>query len=211
MTPYYEDEVATIYHGDCREILPYLKADALFCDPPYGNETAYPSFNDTKANLKQLALDTFPLMSTAAPRLAITPGVANIHLWPAPTWTLCWFHPAGNGTGPWGFCTWQPVLVYGGDPYLAQSLGRRPDGLEYKPTKDATGESHPCPKPIGFMRWVLTRITAGKPSSLIDPFMGSGTSLRAAKDCGHKIVGIELEEAYCEVAARRMAQEVLAL
>jgi len=68
---------------------------------------------------------------------------------------------------------------------------------------------HPTQKPTALMRWVMS--TKCPPGVVLDPFMGSGTTLRAAKDCGRKAIGIEIDERYCEIAARRCAQEVLAL
>lgn len=69
------------------------------------------------------------------------------------------------------------------------------------------GAEHPTQKPLKLMRWCIDQATC--PKTIIDPYAGSGTSLRAAKDFGCRAVGIELEEAYCEIAARRMGQEVL--
>jgi site-specific DNA-methyltransferase (adenine-specific) len=69
---------------------------------------------------------------------------------------------------------------------------------------------HPCPKPLGLMRWLVARVS--KPNeTVLDPFMGSGTTLLAAKDMGHRAIGIEIEERYCEIAAKRLSQEVLPL
>lgn len=69
---------------------------------------------------------------------------------------------------------------------------------------------HPCPKPLPLMLQLVRQFT-DPGETILDPFMGSGTTLRAAKDAGRKAIGIEINEAYCEVAAKRMAQEVLAL
>jgi len=67
---------------------------------------------------------------------------------------------------------------------------------------------HPCPKPLSLMFELLTLFTdEGEP--VLDPFMGSGTTLRAAKDLGRRAIGIEIEEKYCEIAAKRLSQEML--
>jgi DNA modification methylase len=71
-------------------------------------------------------------------------------------------------------------------------------GLEPKP-------EHPSPKPLNVMRWILGCLPG---ETVLDPFMGSGTTLRAAKDLGRRAIGIEIEERYCEIAAKRLAQEV---
>lgn len=75
-------------------------------------------------------------------------------------------------------------------------------------THQATSD-HPCERPVALYRWALNYIPPARAGLVLDPFMGSGTTLRAAKDLGRKAIGIEIEERYCEIAARRMAQEVL--
>jgi DNA modification methylase len=67
--------------------------------------------------------------------------------------------------------------------------------------------AHPTQKPVGLMKWCVQQ--AGEAELILDPFMGSGTTLRAAKDLGRKSIGIEIEEKYCEIAANRLRQEVL--
>jgi site-specific DNA-methyltransferase (adenine-specific) len=210
MKPYYQDSAITIYHGDCREILPQLRrVDVVLTDPPYAIGEGYDSHGDTTGNLDVLIRDVMPHLFRLSERIAITPGVANVHRYPKPKWILCWTTPAGAGSGPWGFCCWQPVLVYGKDPYLTGGLGRRPDLINHTETSPLNG--HPCAKPLKLWTKLMQRISPLANESFLDPFVGSGTTLRAAKDLGRKAIGIEIEEKYCEIAARRMAQEVLAL
>ena len=205
--PYYADDWATLYLGDARDLLPQLQADLVVTDPPYANGTDYgDAYDDDEPNLRALIASLFPLR---APTALITPGVANLHLYPRPTWTLSWVTPAGAGSGPWGFSCWQPVLAYGPDPYLAAGLGRRPDTLVR--TESSAPSNHPCPKPIDVWRWLILRGSTSPDDVVLDPFVGSGTTLRAAKDCGRRSIGIELTERYCDEAARRLAQEVLPL
>jgi len=145
-------------------------------------------------------------ISAKARTVALTCATRQIHLYPPTTWVLCWLNRAGSYANPWGFTCWQPILVYGPDPFLRRGLGSRPDVIEHSETAEKNG--HPCPKPEGFWKKVLARV-AMPGDSVFDPFMGSGTTLRVAKDAGMQAVGVELEERYCEIAANRMRQEVL--
>ena len=213
-TPYYQDDAVTLYHGDCREILPDLPAvDLVLTDPPYGigdsatRKNDYIGFVDSGSNLDALVLGAVLQLIDSAPLVVLTPGVANVWRYPRPSWILCWSTPAGAGSGPWGFCCWQPVLVYGKDPWLSEGRGRRPDLIQH--TESAEKNGHPCPKPIGLWNKLIHRVWPSMRGVALDPFAGSGTTLRAAKDRGGKAIGIEIEERYCEIAAKRMAQEVL--
>ena len=100
-----------------------------------------------------------------------------------------------------GFNDWEPLLVYG-----------KTDGLQmhdfFFAQPDPFANGHPCPKPIRWATWLIERATK-QSHVILDPFAGSGTTLRAAKDLGRKAIGIEIEERYCEIAAKRMAQAVL--
>lgn len=207
MTPYYEDDFATIYHGDCREVLPSLTADAVLTDPPYGVSLGYDCYDDTPEALVALVPEVAPMLLRVAPVVAVTPGIVNLHLWPQSTWVLAWTWPHTGSTGKWGFNQWGPVLVYGTDPFLSAGKGRHPDVIACS-AADTMHSGHPCPKPEQAWERILLRISPfGR--SVVDPFMGSGTTLRVAKNLGRKAVGIDLSEAYCEIAAKRLAQEVL--
>jgi DNA modification methylase len=218
VTPYYQDEACTIYHGDCREILPLLKADVILTDTPYGIGLDYGAYKDSPEELEALIASSLPVMREASPVVALTCGVINQWRFPRPTWVLCWFQAnAFSSTGFYGFNMWQPVLCYGTDPYLKRGLGRQQDVIR---TTAALGTSagldnppkgHPCPKPLPPWRKVLLRLSPDSQDIILDPLMGSGTTLRAAKDLGRKAIGIEIEERYCEIAAKRLSQEVLAL
>ena len=94
-------------------------------------------------------------------------------------------------------------MLYGKAPHL--NLGAKHTAWKTTATSDING--HPCPKPIEWMLKVVDLVSVDG-DTIIDPFMGSGTTLRAAKDLGRKAIGIEIEEKYCEIAVKRLAQEV---
>lgn len=208
MQPYYQDSAVTIYHGDCREILPTLEpVDLVLTDPPYGVGVDYGSFIDTADNVLSLVSKVIPVCIAKSKRTVLTCATRQIHFYPPPTWILAWINRAGSYSNPWGFTCWQPILVYGKDPYLEARKGSRPDIIDHSETSEKNG--HPCPKPERFWRKLLYRCSINPTDTVLDPFMGSGTTLRAAKDLNRKAIGIEIEEKYCEIAAKRMAQEVL--
>lgn len=212
VTSYYEDDFATIYHGDCREVLPSVTADVILTDLPYGIGVEYDGFDDSPLALADLVASALPLMRSAAPVVALTTGIGNWWRYPEPTWVLCWYTSnACSSTGKWGFNQWQPVLVYGTDPYLRRQLGRRPDVIITSAPNTGADKrlGHPCPKPIESWQKVLTRVSPVVTDVVLDPFLGSGSTLKAAKYMGRKCIGIEQSERYCEIAAKRLAQEVL--
>ncbi len=122
---------------------------------------------------------------------------------------MAWVSPAGTGRSPWGFCCWQPILVYGTDPYLKSASGRQPDAfVSNETTKELR---HPCAKPIVLWQKLLHRYSRDSTDVILDPFMGSGTTLVAAKKLGRRAIGIEIEPKYCQVAVERLRQSVMNL
>jgi len=210
--PYYQDDAVLIYKADCREILPDLsKVDLVLTDFPYANNTEYISYRDTPDNLQGLIKDTFPYFNSLAPLIACTTGIGNIFLYPPPTWILCWYiGQNGQLSTPWGFNCWQPILVWGADPYLARGLGRRPDSLRHEAEKPDIFK-HPCSKPIKTWSKLIMRLSPIGSQIILDPFLGSGTTAYCAKKLNRKCIGIEIEEKYCEIAANRCRQEVMEL
>ena len=224
MKPYYQDDSCTIYHGDCRDVLPRVMADAVVTDPPYGVGFAGKAtkrrrlrggytggWEDTPAYLDEVVIPVIRklLSRTCHPpiRVVLTPGIRNMWRYPEPDAVGALFYPAGAGLGPWGFTCWQPIFYYGKDPYLATGQGHRPDSFSTLKTAGPDAE-HPCPKSLKTMHWLVTK--ASLPGEVVlDPFAGSGTTLLAAKNLGRRAVGIEIEERYCEIAARRLGQEVM--
>jgi DNA modification methylase len=221
--PYYEDSKAgiVIYHGDCRDFLSSVVADVVVTDPPYGvgltakqhkwfhrEGTGYaPNFEDNEDFVRDVVAPAIRLCVTRFSRVVVTPGTRNCFLYPQPSDIGSAFNRAGTGSARWGFSCSTLVLYYGSDPYLVDGQGGRPNSWEQPPNDYADENGHPCPKPIGLMKWLVGRVSRDG-ETVIDPFMGSGTTLRAAKDLGRRAIGIEIEERYCEIAARRLSQEV---
>lgn len=184
MRPYYEDGAVTIYLGDCREVMPGMTADAVFADPPYGADKA--AWDSTFES------DWLGLLPDVAPVAAITPGQRNLVGMPV---------SIGQLRYRWN---WIPVLLYATDD--VSLYGPRQDTKTF--AIRGAMPNHPSPKPLSVMRWIVDCLPG---STVLDPFMGSGTTLLAAKEVGRPAVGIEVNEAYCELAARRCSQEVLGL
>lgn len=200
MKPYYSDESVTIYHGDCRELLPDLQSDAIVTDPPYGL-----SFRGSEWDVT--IPDWIAAARKAAPVVVFTTAPTTMWDYPRPDWVLNWVRQGSSSrTAYGGFNHWSPILVYGRgrwtpDTFLISAVQSGNANL---------GINHPSPKPLPLLRWLVGGCSV--PGDVVlDPFMGSGTTLRAAKDLGRKSIGIDIEEKYCEEAARRCSQEVLGL
>jgi DNA modification methylase len=208
VNPYYQDDLVTLYHADCREMLP-LEADVIVTDPPYGmaaKRTHGGSFHGvTIAGDHDQTLRDEVLASWSGPALVFgswkVPPPAGVRE------VLVWDKVISTGMGdlaiPWR-PSWEAIYVIGG-----RFVGPRSHGvLRYGiPTLAPERKRHPTPKPVDLMRDLIQK-TEGR---VIDPFAGSGSTLVAAKSLGRKAIGIEIEERYCEVAAQRCSQEVLGL
>ncbi len=207
MLPYYDQDGITIYNADCRTALDSFtpnQFDLCLTDYPYGVNIDYDGYDDSQQNLLELINETMPNILRVSKRTLIASGTENLFLYPKPSWILCWYVKAGAGVNKWGFTTWHPILAYGKDPYLENRLGSRADSIEHTETAEKNG--HPCPKPLTTWKKVLLRGSVSTTDVILDPFMGSGTTLLAAKQLGRKAVGIEQSQKYCDIAIKRLAQ-----
>ena len=192
---------ATLYLGDSMEILDSIgHVDCVVTDPPYGIGVQYDSIDDSLEYIREICVPIINKCIKIADVVSLTPGVNNIAEYPKPKWILCWLVRAGAGRSPWGFSCWQPILVYGKDPYLAKRLGARPDFIDHTESSEKNG--HPCPKPIKLMEKWITRVNLG--GTILDPFMGSGTTGVACVNLGRKFIGIEISEKYFDIACKRI-------
>lgn len=215
---FHEEPGITLYCGDARDVLPLLKRSAaLVTDPPYGvsgssgtinagrAKAAYGgAWSDDLAAVRTVFVPAVRAALALTERGAITPGGPHCFEYPKPDDIAAIIQPASVGMSKWGRATWQPVLLYGRDPRLGltiQALTITSNGRFYP-------SAHPCPKPDDVARWMVDRVTEDG-DEILDPFAGSGTFLRAAKDLGRNAIGIEIEPRYCEIAVKRLRQEVL--
>jgi site-specific DNA-methyltransferase (adenine-specific) len=215
MSLYYQDDYVTLYHGDClTEHREWLDADVLVTDPPYGIDWAIGHERNGRrasvpisGDLDLVARDTV-LELWGARKAAVVFGSA---LKPAPAGTkqvLVWEKTMDSGVlgTVAGFRrNWEAI-------YLRGNLGKRPATKssvitsKQSTTRNAIDAGHPHSKPLSVMQIL---IGSTPPGVITDPFAGSGSTLVAAKALGRKVIGVELEERYCETIAKRCAQEVL--
>jgi len=106
-----------------------------------------------------------------------------------------------------GFNAWEPIMIYG---KAQKKLGTRFYSLQHDEFTKGAEKNHPCPKPPTLMTWMVEHFSK-RVRRYLSRFCGSGTTLWAAKDLGRKAIGIEKVERYCEIAAKRLEQEVLPL
>jgi len=197
--PYYQDDAVTIYHGDCRALLPSVTADVLVTDPPYGiGFAAHPTKWQRRAGMRpsewdNVAMDVLPFVQSCAS--ACVWGGNYFNLPPSRGW-LVWVKPDAPPSMSSVELAWTSENC--NSRHIVRSIS----------ATNAERVGHPTQKPLVVMQWSISAMPDGV---ILDPFMGSGTTLRAAKDLGRKAIGIEIEERYCEIAANRMRQEVLAL
>lgn len=226
MKPYYEEAGITIYHGDCREVLSSLpKVDLVLTDPPYGiGESARTRSKETSNPWRRRAphqtryvppgtnygaSDWDNQTCPDAVQLAILMGKkaivfgGNYYVLPPSRCWLVW--DKDNGESDFADCE----LAWTNLDGAVRKFRWRWCGMiqEIQNKAYADKRVHPTQKPLALMKWCLGFAPDAK--TVLDPFMGSGTTLRAAKDLGRKAIGIEIEERYCEIAANRLRQEVL--
>jgi hypothetical protein len=192
---------------DVGRVMGQEKADVCLTDPPYGigdsksEKNNYDQHDDSKENLLKIINGFLPIAQKIAPVVVLTPGNGNHRMYPPPLWTMAWFTPAGIGSGPWGFCCWQPILCYGKDPKLTKGKGRHPDAIVHTENSEKIG--HPCSKPINFWSWLTERVSESG-EVIYEPFAGSGTSFVACQNLNRKCRGIEISPNYCAVILERM-------
>jgi DNA modification methylase len=192
--------------GDCLQVMPLLgKVDAVVTDPPYGLKGAdtekneYRTFDDAPDSVEALVKSV--IAWGQFDRMVMTPGQKMMFRYPEPSAVGVFYYPAGTGSCSWGFVGWQPIFYYGKDPALQDGKGRASNS--FYATDSAEKNGHPCPKPI--LQWsrLLGRATrVGE--TILDPFMGSGTTLVACQRMGRHGIGIELDKDYWEIACRRV-------
>jgi site-specific DNA-methyltransferase (adenine-specific) len=206
MKPYFEEDGITIYHGDCREILPALPCDVIVTDPPYGVGKDYGVCNNTLEVFQEAVR---LVSSRKLPAAVFCPIVRILDLPVRPQWIAAWTKRYGaSGLIAYPiYPHWEAIALYWISGDYAGNRGHRSDVFNFAPAK-AQGSGHPTPKPLDLMKELVGWMPSG---AVCDPFMGSGTTLRAAKDLGRRAIGIEIEERYCEIAANRLRQGVLEL
>ncbi len=206
MTPYYEHAGITIYHGDCRDVIPTLSVvDLVLTDPPYGiGRDGKPRSTSSHGGHKGYE---FRGWDTSAPdaetlRLVLSAGEEAV------VWGANYF-PSVFSPSP-GWLLWDNgQRIDQADGELAFSTRRGPLRIFTlnRVALQLDGAVHPTQKPVALMKWCIGFFPYAH--TVIDPFMGSGTTLLAAKESGRIAVGIERDEKYCELAARRLSQDVL--
>ena len=202
--PYYSDDSCIVLLGDCRELLPLIgTVDLVLTDPPYGiGFAAQPTDYQRAKGFERKSWDNKPvdaeLMAAvlAKGRDQIVWG-GNYYSLPISRGWLAWTKP--DSPPSMGSVEFAWTNLDQCARHISQSIA----------ATNAERVGHPTQKPLAVIRWCLSLVPAAK--TILDPFMGSGTTLRAAKDLGRKAIGIEIEERYCEIAAKRLAQAVLPL
>lgn len=205
--PYYEDEARgiVIYNADARELLPYLpKVDLLLTDPPYGIGVTKMTLGNRKSALFRGNED----WDSVAPNLLDYLPCAEDHV----VWGGNFFElPVSAKWLVWDKCTGANDFADCELAWTSQKGAVRKFSYQWigSNAKDpgTSDRSHPTQKPLALMLWCLGFFP--KAETVLDPFMGSGTTLVACKQLGRKCIGIELEEKYCEIAVRRLSQDLL--
>ena len=207
MKPYYQDDLVTLYHGDCREVLPELAYSHVLTDPPYGIGWAWArGVMAGKRGTSRLwgkgeTWDDEPADQSVINSLVSAPGVVIVwggHYYRVPParcwliWDKCQSFSGADAELAWTNLKDSPVRTF------------RLSRIDAYQNKASEPKTHPTQKPLQLLQWCLSFVPAG--GVALDPFCGTGGALVAAKANGRPVVGIEINEAYCEIAANRLRQ-----
>ena len=213
MKPYFQDKDVQIYLGDCRDILPSLpKVDLVLTDPPYGigyssERLSYPraQFTETVVGDESLDMVVWLISQVNDSQVFVIWGSNNFpQLLPFPGVWLCWDKRVVDEAD--AIFGWPFELAWVNRIHGKARLYRIQHGGAINSDGKNQPRFHPTQKPIALFERIILDF---KGQTILDPFMGSGTTLRATKNLGRKAIGIEIEEKYCEIAAKRMAQTVM--
>ena len=200
-----------LIQGDCLEVMPLLgKVDAVVTDPPYGIGFEYPSYDDTRENLRGLVAGLFSFRDLFT-RMIILCGPSQVHVYPESDWLGCITWNTTGSFGKYGYSQWTPVLLYGDDlkgfgnvngvtkTDTYQINGGGSVGFQ----RDPESKLHVCPKPMNIMNRMVQRYT-GPDETILDPFCGSGSTGVAAAHFGRAFIGIERDADYFDICVKRI-------
>lgn len=226
MTPYYQDDAVTIYHGDAREVLPQLApADVIVTDPPYSSG-GFQEAGKSAGSIGTRSTETiqYDNLSTRGYERLMREVLRHCNqadeIFVFTDWRMWVYTYDALESAGWrvrNMLVWDKMQMGMGMPWRNQheliafgkrSPGRIIDGKLGNVLRFARSgnDHHPTEKPAVLLRTIIGNSDG---DLILDPFMGSGSTLRAAKDAGRHAIGIEIEERYCEIAAKRCAQDVL--
>lgn len=241
MKPYFQDESCTIYHGDCREVLPSLTPDVVVTSPPYNTlpVSAKPSglhaerkagvnewmlraslgYSDSMAeeeyqawlhDIIQLCIERTRGLVWVNHKVRYRDGIAihPLRFLPFRLYSeIIWDRQVSMALNCKRYApSHEGVWAFGSPRYWDDRLNTKMS--VWRLGFDRDPNNHPCSFPTSLVEPLIQSSCPGG-GTVCDPFMGSGTTLRAAKDLGRKAIGIEIEERYCEIAAKRLAQQVI--
>ena len=212
MKPYYQDDYVTLYHADCLENTAWLEADVLVTDPPYGQSYKSNMDRGSRTDWHETLVgdDTTEARDQALTlwgneKAALVFGTWKV-LKPNNTrqtviWdkTPCGF--MGDLSIPFGTAH-EEIYCLGRKGWT----GTREASIvkaQMLMSGDSQRPNHPTPKPVGLMEKLLGKLEG----TIADPFAGSGATLLAARNLGRRVIGIEIEEKYCEIIANRLSQQ----
>jgi site-specific DNA-methyltransferase (adenine-specific) len=208
MQPLYNRKGIQIFQGDCLDIMPTFQDkqfNAIITDPPYGVGLEYDIYNDAPENWRPLFSKIIPEFKRIA-KMSILPScqiaeLPFIYTRFPPDWLIAWYKGSPGHRAFVGFNDWEPLLVYGKNDGVVMH-----DHFYAKPETSPNG--HPCPKSVEWASWLIRHATR-EGDLILDPFMGSGTTLVAARNLNRRAIGIELSPTYCEIAIERLRQDLL--
>lgn len=206
MSPTYEGRDIWLYHGDCLDVLRTLESDsidAVVTDPPYNVGFHYGSTKDNRDDYSDWCAVWFAeLRRICSGPIAISIGQSNLSMWARiapPDWWLAWWKPAAMGRCVVGFNNWEPIALYGRPKRAICDVIR----ASIKP--DASLNGHPCPKPLGWATKQIEMLSA-MGDTILDPFMGSGTTGVACVQADRRFIGVEIDGSYFDIAKRRIIE-----
>lgn len=202
---YYKDDLITLYHGDCRDILPDLKpVAAIITDPVWPNPSDLLAGSDDPYNLLCGTAAYFPRLAdrcvihlgcNSDPRILSAIPKTMPFLW------VCWLEYVRPHYIGRILYTGDVAYVFGAPPKSEPGKHLLPGRVQSTKASEGLHVDHPCPRRLQHVRWLVNWFASGP---VLDPFAGSGTTLMACREMGYLCIGIEVEEKFCEVIVKRL-------